>query len=45
MIGTRNTLLLVAAVGQSLYLNGIREDYDHFAGEMEQVPAHLSQEA
>ena len=29
-------------VGWSVYLNGIREDYDQFARELQQIGAHLS---
>jgi AhpD family alkylhydroperoxidase len=32
-------------VGWSVYLNGIREDYDHFAQELQQIGQHLSQQA
>jgi AhpD family alkylhydroperoxidase len=29
-------------VGWSVYLNGIREDYDQFSSELQQIGAHLS---
>jgi AhpD family alkylhydroperoxidase len=31
-------------VGWSVYLNGIREDYDQFASELQQIGEHLSQQ-
>lgn len=32
-------------VGWSVYLNGIRQDYDEFAGELEQIGRHLSEQS
>ncbi len=32
-------------VGWSVYLNGIREDYDQFEQELQQIGEHLSQQA
>lgn len=32
-------------VGWSTYLNGMRQDYDEFARELEQIGEHLSQKA
>ncbi len=32
-------------VGWSVYLNGMQEDYDQFAQELEQIGEHLSQQA
>lgn len=32
-------------VGWSVYLNGIREDYDQFAGELERIGEHMAAQA